>query len=61
MARKQHEFDESINYKALVDGLLIRKLFLRNKNRLFILFNQKPLLGQECLPSIAVQDGKSSC
>ena len=31
MARKQDEFDGSINCKPLIDGLLIRKLFLRNK------------------------------
>ena len=31
MARKQDELDGSINCNPLIDGLLIRKLFLRNK------------------------------
>jgi len=59
MARQQDELDGSINCKPLVDGLLIKKLFLR-KNRLFNLLNQKPRLRQECLPSIAGQDATSS-
>ena len=58
---KTNLMDQSINRKPLIDGLLIRKLFLRHRKRLFILLNQKPRLGQECLPSIEVQYGTSSC
>ena len=31
MARKKDEFDGSINCKPLIEGLLIKKAFLRNK------------------------------
>ncbi len=56
MARKQDEFDGSINCKPLIDGLLIKKAVSEKQNKLFILLNQKPRLRQECLPSSAVQD-----
>ena len=60
MARKQDELDGSMNCKPFIDGLLIKKA-VSEKNRLFIVLNQKPRLRQECLPSIAGQDGTSSC
>ena len=56
MARKQDELDGSTNCKLLIDGLLIKKAALGNKNRLFTLVNQKPHLRQDCLPSIAGHD-----
>ncbi len=60
MARKQDEYDGSINCKPLIDGVLIKKVVSEKQNRLFILLTQKPRLRQECLPSSALQDGKSS-
>ena len=59
IARNQDELYGSINFLQLMYGLLINNLFLRNKNRLLILLNQKPHLRQDCLPSIAGQDGTS--
>ena len=56
-ARKQDEFDGSINCKQLIDGYFLKKVFLIAKNRPFILVNQTSLLRQECLLPIAVHDG----
>ena len=56
-ARKQDEFDGSINCKQLIDGYCLKKVFLIAKNRPFILVNQTSLLRQECLLPIAVHDG----
>ena len=56
MARKQGEFDGSINCKQLINGLLIKKGVSKKKNRSFTLLNQALRLHQECLPSIVVQD-----
>ena len=58
--QKEDELDGSINWKPLIDGLLMKKAVSQKKNRWFILLNQKAHLRQDCLPSIAVQDGTSS-
>ena len=58
--QKEDELDGSINCKPLIDGLLM-KLFHRNKNRWFILLNQKAHLRQDCLSLIVLQDGTSFC
>ena len=41
----------------LIDGLLIKKVFLIAQNSLFILVNQTSLLRQECLLLITLHDG----
>jgi len=58
--QKEDELDGSINCKPLIDGLLIKKAVSQKKNSWFTRLNQKAHLRQDCLSSIAVQDGTSS-
>jgi len=58
--QKEDELDGSINCKPLIDGLLMKKCcFSETKTGGSFCWTRKRTCAQDCLPSIAVQDGTS--
>jgi hypothetical protein len=58
--QKEVELDGSINCKPLIDGLLMKKAISQKQKQVFHSVEPEAHLRQDCLPSIAVQDGTSS-
>ena len=61
MVRKQAEFDGSISCEPLMDGLLIKKAVSEKQKQVVHPVEPETAPSQECLLSIAVQDGMSFC